>query len=165
MSNRIIATIESEPIVEHDDGRVSYVAKAAIDDDGSDNRWHDKYWQADTSEHDAMGKALDAGVVSYIVVPPAIIHGVKGIVLGCQARVTNLRNGKTCAAVVGDIGPHVKLGEMSVACAQAIGIPSSPVTGGVDAHIVAYELWPGTPAVLDVDGRTFTFPLTPSRAA
>lgn len=160
MSDRLIATIEGEPIIEHDDGRVSYTAKAAIDDDGSDNHWHDQFWQADTSEHDKMGRALDAGTIRYIVVPPAIIRGVNGIVLGCCARVTNIRTGVSTLAVVGDIGPHVKLGEISVACAIAIGIPSSPISGGVDAHIIAYELWPGLAAV--VDG--IEFPLTPSRA-
>ncbi len=160
MSIRVIDTIEGEEIWEHEDGRVSWTAKAAIDDDGSDNRWHDQFWSPDTSEHDRIGKALDAGTIRYGVVPPAIIRGVRGVVLGCRMRVTNIRTGATCLAVVGDIGPHRKLGEISVACAEAIGIPSSPITGGVDAHIIAYEIWPGVAAV--VDG--IEFPLTPSRA-
>ena len=53
----------------------------------------------------------------------------RSIVLGCQARVSF--RGKTPAeAVVGDIGPRLGLGELSVACAKALDIPDSPISGG-----------------------------------
>ncbi len=145
---RLMAQIEGEPIFEYADGSVGYTAKAAIDTDGSGPLHGDPDAQKDTSLH-WMGKALNADVDKYIVVPPAIIKGVKGIVLGCQALLTNSRNGRHTTAVVGDVGPRKKLGEISVATAKALGINPSPTTGGEDAHVIQYLLQPGIPAVVD----------------
>src|SRR5207253_7514824 len=83
---------------------------------------------------------LNADIDKYIVVPPAIRNGVSGVVIGCQAQVTNTRNGKHTAAVVGDVGPHKKLGEISIACALALGIDPDPVLGGMDEHAIAYVI-------------------------
>ena len=116
--SRLIALIEGEPIMERDDSSVDYMAKAAVDTDGSGPLHGDPDAQADNSLH-WMGKPLNADLDKYIVVPPAIITGVKGIVLGCQAFLTNTKNWLTTKAVVGDIGPHKKLGEISVATAKA----------------------------------------------
>jgi hypothetical protein len=146
--SRIIDTIEGEAITLDDDGKIHYRAKAAIDADGIGPSHGDPDKQNDTSLHH-NGQPLNADVDQYIVVPPAIIAGVKPIVLGSQAHVTNTGNGKTCAAVVGDVGPHRKLGEISVACAKALGIPSSPVSGGVDEHVIKYVIEPGVPAVVN----------------
>ena|SRR5438105_5764339 len=157
--SKIIDTIEGEEIILGDDGKVCYKSKAAIDADGSGPSHGDPDWQNDTTLHH-NGRALNADVDQYIVVPPAIISGVGPIVLGSQAHVTNTLNGKSCEAVVGDIGPHRKLGEISVACAKALGIPSSPVSGGVDEHVVKYVIEPGVPAV--VNG--VTYQLQPSSA-
>lgn len=96
---------------------------------------------------------VDAETVPYIVVPPSVIQKTKGAVLGCQARATNLRNGKTVNCVVADVGPRTKCGELSMAAARAIGIPDSPRHGGEDEPIVMYELWPGQPA--EIHGKTF----------
>ncbi len=153
--SKLITTIESEPINLEDQEvpqRVHYKAKMAIDDDGSDNRWHDPCWAADTSLHlpakpNPDGKPIDAAFVPYVVVPPAIIHGVGPIVLGCQARVT-FRD-TVVNAVVADIGPHKKLGEGSVELARRLGIKSSPISGGDEKHEIFFELWPGTPAIVD----------------
>ena len=155
--SKIIATIEGEDIVLEDDGKVRYKAKAAIDADGSGPSHGDPDKQDDTSLHH-NGQPLNADVDQYIVVPPAIISGVKPIVLGSQAHVTF--GGKTVPAVVGDIGPHRKLGEISVACARALSIPSSPVSGGVDEHVVEYVIEPGVAA--DVNG--VNYQLQPSSA-
>lgn len=147
---KIIAIIENERIILDNTGRVSYHSKAAIDVDGSGPAHNDPDYQNDTSLH-LNGKPLNADLDCYIVVPPAIIHGVLPVVLGCQARVTY--KGKFHAAVVGDISPKTKLGELSRALAIALGIPPSPVSGGEDDHIVGYELWPGKAAV--VDGKAY----------
>lgn len=144
---RTISVIEGESIFELDDSTVTYNAKLAVDTDGSGPLHDDPCAQSDTSLH-LNGKALNADVDKYIVVPPAIINGVKGIVLGCQAYVKNLSNGRTSEAVVGDIGPH-KLGEASVALAMALGVDSSPTKGGTDKHIIHYSLRPGVAAVVD----------------
>lgn len=91
---------------------------------------------------------LDAETVHFIVVSPKVQMGFRGVVLGCRARITNLRNGKSTEAIVGDIGPLRKIGELSIAAAKAIGIPSSPRTGGTDELILRYEFWPDVSGVI-----------------
>ena len=142
---RVIATIEGEDITENDDLSVSYRAKAAIDSDGVGPHHGDHTAQDQTT----YKPDLNADEDKYIVVPPAIRDGVKGVVMGCLANVTNTKNGRHTAAVVGDIGPHKKLGEISCACASAIGLNPSPVSGGIDEHVIEYVLWPGTAAIVD----------------
>jgi hypothetical protein len=142
---RIIATIEGEQIVEQLDRSVTWKAKAAIDSDGVGDHHGDRTAQNQTT----YKPDLNADVDRYIVVPPAIRNGVAGVVIGCLANVTNTLNGKHTAAVVGDIGPHKKLGEISCACASAIGLDPSPVDGGVDDHVIEYIIWPDIPAIVD----------------
>ena len=153
---RLIATIEGEPIIEMDDLSLLFRAKAAIDGDGSGEERKGDTFEPDTSLH-FDGKALNSDVDKYVVVPPAIIEGVAGVVLGCQARLANtLKDGwaNPVSAVVGDIGPHHKLGEVSIACAEALGIPSSPTTGGEERHVIEYRIYPGVAA--EVDGKLYT---------
>lgn len=87
---------------------------------------------------------VDAETVPYIVVPSLIVKKTKGIVRGCKARVT--WKGKFVDCVVADLGPRGKIGELSIAAARAVGLPSSPRTGGASEPDVLYELWPGIPA-------------------
>lgn len=96
---------------------------------------------------------LDSESIPFIVVENYIRTRAKGVVLGCQARVTNLRNGRVVNCVVGDMGPLVKIGELSIAAAVTLGLNGNPRTGGVDDPILKYELWPGVPAV--VNGVTY----------
>lgn len=147
---RIIAHIEGEDITELDDLSVRYKAKAAIDSDGVGPHHGDHTAQNETT----YKPDLNADVDKYIVVPPAIIQGVVGVVMGCQAHVINTTNGMSTDAVVGDVGPHKKLGEISCATATAIGLNPSPVSGGIDNHVIEYRLYPGKAAI--VDGKTYT---------
>ena len=91
-----------------------------------------------------------------------IIRGVAGIVLGCRCVVTNTITGESVEAVVADVRPARHLGEISVACAKAIGIPvgrTHPAsTGGAPSPTIHYQLFPGIAAV--VNG--VTYPLQPS---
>jgi len=111
-------------------------------------------------------KYVDSATVPFVVVPPMIIRGVAGVVMGCRAVVTNTKNGKSVGAEVADGGPSNKLGEISLACAKAIGVPAGEGSthpansGGVDAdsHIIHYRLFPGVAAM--VNG--VTYPLQPS---
>ena len=107
-------------------------------------------------------KYVDSATVPYIVVPPMIIKGVAGIVMGCRCLVTNTRTGKTVEGVVADAGPRNHLGELSVACAKAIGIPTGGAHqangGGASAPRIKYQLFPDVAAV--VNG--VTYPLQPS---
>jgi hypothetical protein len=93
---------------------------------------------------------VDSESVPYIVVSPLIRNAAKGVVLGCKARVSF--GGRSVDAVVADIGPRKKIGELSIAAARAVGIPSSPRVGGVEGN-VGYEFWPDVPA--EVNGVTY----------
>lgn len=109
-------------------------------------------------------KYVDSATVPFVVVPLTIIAGVQGIVMGCRAVVTNTDNGRSVEAVVADRGPSQKLGEISLACARAIGVPVNEAarhpanSGGTDSHTIRYQLFPGTAAI--VGG--VTYPLQPS---
>lgn len=157
---KVLATIQGVEIIEHDDGHVSFLADADIDCDGSGgNPDHDPYFQPDTTLHHRDGTALNAYTESFIVVPPAIVKGVPGIVMGCKARVYYRQTGDITDAVVGDLGPTKKVGELSVHCARKVNMPSNPNVGGDDDfRMTLYELWPGVPAL--VDG--IQYPLQPS---
>jgi len=87
---------------------------------------------------------VDAATVAYIVVPPLIVQKTVGVVRGCVARVT--WNNKTVNCEVADKGPANRIGELSIAAAAALGMPSSPRHGGVSKAQVLDELWPGTAA-------------------
>ncbi len=102
-------------------------------------------------------KYVDSATVPFIVVPPMIVKAVAGIVLGCRCVVTNSRTGKTTEAVVADTGPRNHLGEISVACAKAIGVPTGTTHpangGGASSPTIHYQLFPGKAAV--VNGVTY----------
>jgi hypothetical protein len=87
---------------------------------------------------------VDSETIPYIVVPPVIIQNTAGVVRGCKARVTWQDNSVDC--VVADCGPFNKIGELSIAAARAIGLPSNPKNGGISEQVVFYELWPGVVA-------------------
>jgi Fungal chitosanase of glycosyl hydrolase group 75 len=154
---KILATIEDENIIVLNDGTITFTSKAAVDVDGLGDSHGDPDYQNDTSLHQ-NGQALNADNDKYIVVPPLIIFSVRGTVLGCQAYVLNLKNGHFSEAVVGDIGPHQKIGEISYALAVALGIDPSPTTGGEEDHMIYYAVKPGQHAV--VDGKTYTLQAT-----
>lgn len=149
---KILGVIERRNITESKNGKVSWTAKAAIDCDGSDNRHHDPCWQPDTTLRH-HGRSIDAESVPYVVVPPLVVRGVRGVVMGCHAVVTNLKLNKTTVAVVADVGPRRKIGELSCECARRIGLDGNPNHGGTDDPCILYEIFPGTPAL--VDGITY----------
>lgn len=150
MTTNILATIEGSPIerVLKDDGTeiVTFIAKAAVDNDGSGgNPEHDPDFQPETSLKN-NGRSLNAEIEPFVVVPPAIIRGTKGKVLGSLVLCSNQENGKRARGVVGDIGPHAKLGEVSVAMARMLGLSGSPLNGGTDKKIIEYTIYVGQAA-------------------
>jgi len=154
---RVLRVIDSEgfksPIIEEDDGKIHFVADFDVDVDGSGSSHGDPDYQPDTSLNQ-NGKPLNADEDLFMVVPGGIAGMVKGVVLGCQGRVTNHRNGRTSFCVVGDTGPTRKDGEGSRALAIVLGINPSPINGGEDYAVITYEFWPGVPAV--VNGKHYT---------
>lgn len=98
-------------------------------------------------------KYIDSETVPFIVVEEYIRRRAKGVVLGCKARVTHTITGDAVDCVVGDMGPLSKLGEISIAAANALRLDGNPRTGGIDRPILKYELWPDQPAV--VNGVTY----------
>ncbi len=84
---------------------------------------------------------IDAANIPYVVLPPV---GFKHAKLGDLATVVNLRNGKVAGAIVADeSAPELKMGEGSIALANALGIDSNPRTGGIE-HGIAYVVYPGS---------------------
>ena len=91
-------------------------------------------------------RAVDATAVPYVVVNPHVRRNAKGVVIGRKAVISY--QGNSVDAVVADVSGPNEIGEISIAAASALGIPSSPRRGGVD-NGVQFELWPGTPAVVN----------------
>ena len=88
-------------------------------------------------------KYVDSTTVPYVVVNPHVRMKAKGVVIGCKARVTYKSKNKTkkVNAVVADVSGGKDIGEISIAAAKKLGIPSSPRSGGVSSG-VTFEFWP-----------------------
>ena len=152
MNPYILETIAGIDVVWNGE-RMTFICGLQIDGDGSGgNREGDPDFQPDTSLH-FQGQAINSRIVPGFVLPRSLIMGVPGIVLGCQGHAFNVTNGKTCDFVVYDEGPASKLGEGSIALAEALGIDSDPRTGGTDKRIVRVSIFPGQPAI--VNGVTY----------
>lgn len=95
---------------------------------------------------------LDGTKIRFIVIEGYIRKRAKGIVLGCKAKITRMKTKKTAFAMVGDIGPLEKFGEISPALAIALGYEVKPRGAGIDNDL-QYEIFPDTPG--DQDGETF----------
>lgn len=136
---------------------IFFFGDADIDCDGS------PYWHIDPdgSSNTSLlwnGHPINSDVVPGFVLPPEIINLVPDFVLGCHGEVSY--KDKISPAVVFDVGPHYKLGEISPALARNLAIPPSPTKGGIDEQEVLYRFWPGVPAT--VDG--ITYDLKPLRS-
>jgi len=136
---------------------VDFLADADEDNDGIDsdpsdginnNPEHDPCHQSDTTLHGPDGRPLDPYKVPYIVVPPAIIERTRGIVLGSHVELYNITNGQHCFAVVGDVGPHTKIGELSPAAAKLLGLHITAFNGE-SRHIIRYVIHVGRPAIIN----------------
>lgn len=90
----------------------------------------------DTSAVDSSGNPLDASTLPFIVIPLASTrfrYADYGIRAGQIALV--LYGDRMVFGIFGDAGPAAIIGEASFAMAEALGIPSSPSTGGVDSGV------------------------------
>jgi hypothetical protein len=107
------------------------------------------YYVSTTSLEDASikrdanpRKYVDARKIPYIVLPREVARKF-GIHLGDFAVVFNQSNGRFAYAIFADGGPAGKLGEGSIALAQALGLPSNPRGGGVEDG-VSFLVFPGS---------------------
>lgn len=89
---------------------------------------------------------VDAATVPYIVVNPHVRRNAVGTIMGCKATATY--RGKTIDAVVADVSGPGDIGEISIAAAELLGIPSNARAGGVDSG-VSYQLFPSVHAVVN----------------
>ncbi|MBT9585855.1 peptidoglycan-binding protein [bacterium] len=123
------------------DGNSHYFkAGAQIDVDGSGPSHGDPHKQYQTSLSLKGGGFPNADKVPYFVLPPDVAkqYGAKIGDLGL------IRYGdKTIPAVFADRGPGNKIGELSRFAAQQLGIPASPISGGVNKG-VEYQVFPGS---------------------
>jgi hypothetical protein len=83
---------------------------------------------------------VNAEAVNFIVLPGRLGLGAK---LGDFAVVIRPVTGSYGYAVYADIGPVKQIGEASIALASALGIPSSPKSGGI-AHGIVYIVFRGS---------------------
>lgn len=111
---------------------VSYTAGFEIDNDGINPAGDDPDHQNSTSLQ-KNGQSCNSLVDLGGVVPPQIIAKTKGIVMGSICIATY--SGLSVMGVVYDEGEATRLGEGSVAFANALGIPSDPLTGGISSGV------------------------------
>lgn len=139
---------------------VAFVADLDICNDGSGPPHGDPSYQSETAYYSGGkdgGKYLNADVDKYIVIPPQVRSMVPPVVMGCQARLTNLNSGIWYPGVTGEIGPSDKTGEAAY-CLAKIVAPQISHNAGDSKRIYLFELWPGIAA--KVDG--FTYKLQPA---
>jgi hypothetical protein len=78
---------------------------------------------------------VDATRIAYVSVPPAIL--ALGVKLGDGVLVADRETGQSIQALVADVGPRKRLGEVSVLAAQGMGFAdSSPRTGGAGKGVI-----------------------------
>jgi hypothetical protein len=151
-----LVTIESVTIYEALGGRyVQFISDLDICNDGSGPSYDDPSYQSQTAYYSGGvdgGKYLNADKDKYIVIPPQVRSMVPPVVMGCQARLTNLKTGVWHRAVCGEIGPDYTTGEAAY-CLAKIVCPAIGHNTGDDELIYMYELWPGKAA--HVNGKTY----------
>jgi len=107
------------------------------------------YYVSTTSLRQAGGNAsapatyVNAAKTPYFVLPPEFMQQF-GVVLGDLAVVTNRRNGRSAFAIFADVGPPGRLGEGSIALAEALGLNASPRYGGTTDPSIIYLVFPGS---------------------
>ena len=84
---------------------------------------------------------VDARKIPYIALPRGLAEQF-GVKLGDLAVVINQKNGRTAFAIYADSGPADKIGEGSIALANALGVNSDPRHGGIQEEEIAYLLFP-----------------------
>ncbi|MBN8609738.1 MAG: glycoside hydrolase family 75 protein [Deltaproteobacteria bacterium] len=96
----------------------------------------DPYYLPDTSAVDSMGRPLDASTLPFVVIPlpstrfRSADHGIRH----GQVALAMYRD-RMVFGIFGDLGPAAIIGEASYAMAVELGIPPSPISGGVGSGV------------------------------
>jgi hypothetical protein len=102
-------------------------------------------------------KYVDSATVPYLSLPEIVIERAQGVVVGCRCLITDSESGASIEGVVADSGGDDHIGEISVACAKALGLPvgsnHEADGGGTTRPVIRYQFFPGTPAM--VNGVTY----------
>jgi hypothetical protein len=85
---------------------------------------------------------VDASRIPFVVLPGGMARQL-GARVGDFAIVFNQRNSKMSYAIFGDVGPHDRIGEGSMALAENLGIRSDARNGGTRRGIL-YLVFPGS---------------------
>ena len=88
-----------------------------LDTDGP-STLHEEATHQNQTTIDPQGKWCDSNKVPYFVLPPQVAAKY-GIQIGDVAIL--LGNGNMCAAIFADIGPHAKIGEISIEAMRRLG--------------------------------------------
>src|SRR5205085_2373058 len=133
MSTKIATIADSNTggnidVTQEDDGSVTFVAGATLDGDGANGQFQGSPCYAPGSY---QGPTLDV--------------------------IANARNNASVEGVVADSGNNDHIGEISVACAKAIGLrvgdPHEANGGGTSQAVISYQFFPDTSAI--VNGVTY----------
>jgi len=116
------------PLIQTDTDPASgfYISTTSLEDSNCDRKDPRRY--------------VNAEAVNFIVLPGRLGLGAK---LGDFTVVIRPATGAYDYAVYADVGPASKIGEGSIALAAALGIPSSPKSGGV-GHGIVYIVFPAS---------------------
>lgn len=140
-----LITIGDVTIFANENGSyIHFTSDLDICNDGTGPAYGDKHHQSQTAYYNG-GKYLNADKDKYIVIPPQIRKMIIPVVMGCQARLTNLETHISNSAVIGDIGPSDKTGEAAYCLAKIVNSTIGHNHGDLN-KIYLYELWPGVPA-------------------
>jgi hypothetical protein len=142
---KVIFTVAGVRGILDNDGSFFFWSGMQIDGDGAGPSFGDPDFQPHTS----YKPDLDARFDRWIVLPPQAFLAVGPMVMGCQAEVLNTLTGLWTPSMVGDVGPGDKIGEGAICTAEAVGVPSSPTSGGIDAPVIFYRVRPGVPALVN----------------
>jgi hypothetical protein len=143
-----LITIDGVTIYISKDGtHIAFLSDLDICNDGTGPKHGDPSYQPQTAYYNG-GKFLNADVDKYIVIPPQVRSMTEGVVMGCQARLTNIITNLVHKAVTGEIGPDDKTGEAAYCLAKIVN-PKITHNSGDSNRIYLYELWPDVPAVVD----------------
>ena len=152
-------------------GAIFWKADADIDCDGAADPkcTVDPDYMATTSATDSNGKYINSAKVPFYVVPLASNgfvpkdHGIKtGAHYGSAGAL--IYNGKLVYAPYADAGPSGVIGELSYAAAEQLGIPPSPINGGV-ASGVTYIVFTGANYIDPIENTTTAATLGKSLAS